>query len=75
MYSLFSVDDHIIEPEDVWSKRVPAKFREAAPHVVRDEGREYWVFEGDRQLTMGLNAVAGKAQGTVGHGALLGSPT
>ena len=60
MYSLFSVDDHIIEPADVWSRRVPAKFRETAPHVVYDEGREYWVFEGDRQLTMGLNAVAGK---------------
>ena len=28
--------------------------------MVRDEGREYWVFEGDRQLTMGLNAVVGK---------------
>lgn len=60
MYSLFSVDDHIIEPADVWSGRVPAKFRDTAPHVVHDDGREYWVFEGERQLTMGLNAVAGK---------------
>jgi hypothetical protein len=27
MYHLFSVDDHIIEPADVWSSRVPAKFK------------------------------------------------
>ena len=56
----FSVDDHIVEPADVWSKRVPAKFRDAAPHVVEADGREYWEYEGERALTMGLNAVAGK---------------
>ena len=60
MFSLFSVDDHIIEPADVWSSRVPAKFRDTAPHVAHDDGREYWVLEGQRQQTMGLNAVAGK---------------
>src|SRR6266540_3213397 len=60
MFKLFSVDDHIIEPADVWSKRVPAKYREAAPHVIEEDGREYWVYEDQRILTMGLNAVAGK---------------
>jgi predicted TIM-barrel fold metal-dependent hydrolase len=60
MYTLFSVDDHIVEPRDVWSKRVPAKYRERAPHVVEEDGREAWVWEGGREETMGLNAVAGK---------------
>jgi predicted TIM-barrel fold metal-dependent hydrolase len=60
MYTLFSVDDHIIEPADVWSSRVPAKFRETAPHVVHDGDREFWEYEGKRQPTLGLNAVAGK---------------
>jgi predicted TIM-barrel fold metal-dependent hydrolase len=60
MYKIFSVDDHVIEPADVWSSRVPAKFKEAAPHVIEDGGREYWVYEGQRAATMGLNAVAGK---------------
>ena len=60
MYKLFSVDDHIIEPAHVWSSRVPAKYREAAPHVVEEDGREYWVYEDRRNDTMGLNAVAGK---------------
>lgn len=59
-YDLFSVDDHIVEPADVWSSRVPAKFRDTAPHVVEEGGREYWLYEDQRTLTMGLNGVAGK---------------
>ena len=59
-YHYFSVDDHIIEPADTWSSRVPAKFRGGAPHVVEEDGREFWEYDGRRGLTMGLNAVAGK---------------
>lgn len=59
MYKIFSVDDHIVEPANVWTSRVPAKYREAAPHVVEEDGREYWEYEGERSQTMGLNAVAG----------------
>ena len=62
MFRLFSVDDHIIEHARVWADRVPAKYRAAAPHVVEESGREYWEYEGRRQETMGLNAVAGKPQ-------------
>jgi predicted TIM-barrel fold metal-dependent hydrolase len=57
---LFSVDDHVVEPADVWSSRVPAKFRDGAPHVIEEDGREFWVYEDQRSLTMGLNSVAGK---------------
>jgi predicted TIM-barrel fold metal-dependent hydrolase len=59
-YTLFSVDDHIIEPAHVWSDRLPQRMREDGPHVIEAEGREFWVFEGQRTETMGLNAVAGK---------------
>src|SRR4051794_27697821 len=60
MLKLFSVDDHVIEHAHVWSSRVPAKFRDAAPHVIEEDGREFWVYEDTRSLTMGLNSVAGK---------------
>lgn len=59
MFKLFSFDDQIIEPADVWSSRMPAKFLERAPRVVEQDGREFWVYEDERGLTMGLNAVAG----------------
>jgi predicted TIM-barrel fold metal-dependent hydrolase len=60
MYTLFSVDDHIVEPAGVWADRVPAKYKDRAPHVVEEDGRQVWVWEGGREMTMGLNAVAGK---------------
>ena len=60
MFTLFSVDDHIVEPAHVWTDRVPAKFKDRAPHVVEVDGRQIWQWEGGMELTMGLNAVAGK---------------
>jgi len=59
-YDLISVDDHVIEPHNVWIDRLPVRDREAGPHVIEADGREYWVYEGRRGETMGLNAVAGK---------------
>ena len=60
MYRIFSVDDHVVEPPHVWSSRVPARYRDTAPHVIEENGREFWLYEDQRILTMGLNAVAGK---------------
>ena len=57
-----SVDDHLIEPADLWSKRVPAKYREAAPHFVTEGDDEFWVYEDRQIITSGLNAVAGKSK-------------
>ena len=34
---IISVDDHIVEPADVWTSRMPAKFKDAAPHIVRKD--------------------------------------
>ncbi len=60
MFTLFGVDDHIVEPAHVWADRVPAKFKDRAPHVVEVDGRQIWQWDGGMELTMGLNAVAGK---------------
>lgn len=59
-YDLISVDDHIIEHATVWSDRLPAAYQDAGPHVVTEGDREFWVYEGERSETMGLNAVAGR---------------
>ena len=49
---LVSVDDHVVEPPNVWSDRVPAKYRDVAPHVVTDvDGSEVWVYEDQRGQT------------------------
>src|SRR5689334_11967152 len=60
MYTLFSVDDHLVEPRHLWSDRVPSRHRDRAPHVVENDGAELWVWDGGVEATMGLNAVAGQ---------------
>jgi predicted TIM-barrel fold metal-dependent hydrolase len=58
---LTSVDDHIIEPPNVWQERVPSKYKDIAPRVITDDqGREMWVYEELRQETGGLGASAGR---------------
>jgi predicted TIM-barrel fold metal-dependent hydrolase len=59
---LISVDDHVLEPAHVWQDRVPARFKDAAPRLVRDKDGEAWVYDGKRMVTPGLGAVAGKTR-------------
>ena len=57
-----SVDDHLIEPARLWQERLPEKWRDTGPRIVRDGDSEFWAYE-DRQIaTIGLNAVAGKSK-------------
>ena len=54
-------DTHITEPPDVWTSRLPAKFRDAAPRMIRrDDGIDVWRFGNtERQIPVGATAVAG----------------
>ncbi|MDO8362166.1 MAG: amidohydrolase family protein [Actinomycetota bacterium] len=36
---IISVDDHVVEPPDLWQRRLPARFRAEAPRVERVKGR------------------------------------
>jgi predicted TIM-barrel fold metal-dependent hydrolase len=47
---IISVDDHVIEPPELWTSRLPAKYREIGPRVERHRGgvrgiRGVYVFE------------------------------
>ncbi|SHN75755.1 amidohydrolase family protein [Cryptosporangium aurantiacum] len=57
---LISVDDHILEPPNVWQDRVPAKDKDRAPRMVPGEHGEIWVYEDKRVPTSGLSAAAGR---------------
>ena len=55
---ILSIDDHVIEPPDMFDAHVPARYRDQAPRLVRDEqGFEQWVYEGQVVGIMGINAV------------------
>jgi predicted TIM-barrel fold metal-dependent hydrolase len=55
-----SVDDHLIEPARLWQERLPQRWRDIGPHIVREGNSEFWVYEDRQIVTTGLNAVAGK---------------
>ena len=58
---LVSVDDHVVEPPDLFEGRLSARAAERAPHVEGlENGREVWMFEGAALPNVGLNAVAGR---------------
>src|SRR5690348_4411092 len=57
---LISVDDHIVEPPDVFEKHLPAKYRDIAPRIERKpDGTDKWHFLDFDIPNVGLNAVAG----------------
>jgi predicted TIM-barrel fold metal-dependent hydrolase len=58
---LVSVDDHVVEPPDLFEGHLPEKWMELAPKSVRkDDGTDVWVYEGAEIPNIGLNAVAGR---------------
>jgi predicted TIM-barrel fold metal-dependent hydrolase len=58
---LVSVDDHVVEPPDVFEKHLPAKYQEFAPKLEeRDDGTLAWRYYEHEITNVGLNAVAGR---------------
>jgi predicted TIM-barrel fold metal-dependent hydrolase len=40
---IISVDDHVIEPANVWQDRLPARYKDVGPRVVREAGNMAYV--------------------------------
>jgi predicted TIM-barrel fold metal-dependent hydrolase len=60
-YTVISVDDHLVEPPDMFEGRLPSRLADRAPRVVEDEkGTQAWEFEGERYTQVGMNAMAGR---------------
>ncbi|TMM14986.1 MAG: amidohydrolase [Actinobacteria bacterium] len=58
---LVSVDDHTVEPPDMFANHLPAKWKDLAPRSVKKpDGTDVWVYEGNEIPNIGLNAVAGR---------------
>lgn len=58
---LVSVDDHVVEPPNLFEGRLSSKAAARAPFIEKlENGREVWMFEGHALPNVGLNAVAGR---------------
>ena len=59
---VIDADSHVTESPDVWTARVPRRYGDLVPHVVRDgdTGEDVWFINGERSSAMvGGGAVAG----------------
>jgi predicted TIM-barrel fold metal-dependent hydrolase len=66
---LVSVDDHVVEPADMFEQHLPASYRsrDDVPHVIRtDAGDDVWVYDDRLFPNIGLNAVAGRPRDEYG---------
>ena len=60
-YKLISADGHLNEPGDLWTSRVPAKFKDAVPRIERFPEGDAFVMEGAAPRPFGWGACAGRA--------------
>jgi hypothetical protein len=57
-YRIVSVDDHVLEPPDVFRDRMPAHLEVRAPRVERDDaGVDWWVVDDERFPLLGADAL------------------
>jgi predicted TIM-barrel fold metal-dependent hydrolase len=56
---LVSVDDHVVEPPDMFDGHWPERFAGRAPKNTHTPNGDVWTFEGMTAPNVGLNAVAG----------------
>jgi predicted TIM-barrel fold metal-dependent hydrolase len=56
---IIDADSHITEPPDVWTARVPAKYRDEVPRVERLDAVDTWMLNGQRLAPVGATAPAG----------------
>ncbi|MEE2057380.1 amidohydrolase family protein [Rhodococcus artemisiae] len=55
---LVSIDDHVVEPPEMFDAHLPAKWAEYAPRIVTDDhGVDRWLYRGRQVGVTGLNAV------------------
>jgi len=56
---LVSIDDHIIEPPDMFDNHLPEKYKATGPKMVHTaEGKDQWEWEGQVVGSAGLSSVA-----------------
>ncbi len=63
LHRIVDADQHVIEPPDFWTSRMPQRFQEVAPRVVDyPRGGQAWSFNGGEWFRpFGLEAAAGRA--------------
>lgn len=59
-YTIISVDDHVVEPPDMFEGRMPSKYAGQAPQLIERDNSHIWVYDGKEFPNIGFNAVIGR---------------
>ena len=60
-YTIFSVDDHVVEPPSTFEGRIPQQYIARAPRVIDlESGGQAWLYDEKVLPQVGLSAVAGR---------------
>lgn len=58
---MVSVDDHVVEPPDMFEQHLTPEYKDKAPKIIRlPSGCDVWDFNGQKLPNIGLNAVVGR---------------
>jgi len=58
-YRLISADSHVLEPPDLFEKRLPKELRSRAPRLGSSEGGDAWLLEGAEPILLPATAATG----------------
>ena len=53
---VIDVDTHLSEPEDLWTSRAPARFKDRVPQIGEVNGVTSWVIDGNLAIGLGASA-------------------
>lgn len=63
---MVSVDDHVVEPPDMFEKHAPVQLKDKMPKLVEENGAAFWKYEDISVPNIGLNAVVGRPRDEYG---------
>ena len=56
---VISSDSHVVEPENLWTSRMPARLRHRAPHIVSMDDADWWFCDGQKVRGLGIGSQVG----------------
>ncbi|HMT45885.1 MAG: hypothetical protein RL702_3003 [Pseudomonadota bacterium] len=63
---IISIDDHAVEPPEAFIRHYPEAHKDRAPRIVKENGKDIWLWNDQRYPTIGLNAVVGRPRSEYG---------
>lgn len=58
-YRIISSDNHVFEPQDLWTSRAQSEFKDRVPHLVREYDGDWWYCDSHRVIGLSAGAQTG----------------